>query len=334
MDALSKSPARDFGLLLVVFVLACVLGLETIGGGRRTSLETESQTGDDLEAGLPRPEPFQEPAARLVPLHTRLGEPKPGEWLDRHPEQGQTFASYRGSCPNRPDATHTTLYIQPLGAFAPVQSRLLEATVDLLGRFYGQPVRTRASISLDSVPAEARRIHPRWGDAQILGPFVLDLLRSERPDDAVAMLALTTVDLWPGEARNFVFGQASLQERVGVWSLYRQGDPELDFVTCLRRTLKTATHETGHMLGIRHCTFFECCMNGSNHRAEADSRPLWFCPEDEQKVWWSCRLDPALRYRRLVEFARAHGLDPEAAFWQASEASLKRRVTGRVTRAR
>jgi len=76
------------------------------------------------------------------------------------------------------------------------------------------------------------------------------------------------------------------------------------------------------MLGIRHCTASECCMNGSNHRAEADARPLWFCAEDEQKVWWSCKVDPALRYRRLAEFAAAHHLAPEARFWRDSLAAL------------
>ena len=47
-----------------------------------------------------------------------------------------------------------------------------------------------------------------------------------RPEDAVAVLGLTTSDLWPGEGWNFVFGQASLRDRIGVWSLYRFGDPE------------------------------------------------------------------------------------------------------------
>ena len=121
--------------------------------------------------------------------------------------------------------------------------------------------------------------------------------------DAVAVLALTTADLWPGAAWNFVFGQAALRDRVGVWSLYRQGDPHEDFTTCLRRTLKTAVHETGHMLGIAHCTAYECGMNGSNHRAEADARPMGFCPECEMKVWWACRVDPIGRYQQLAEFA-------------------------------
>ena len=95
------------------------------------------------------------------------------------------------------------------------------------------------------------------------------MLKPKRPRDAVAVLALAALDLWPGEGWNFVFGQANLTERVGVWSLYRNGDPELGadaYTLCLRRTLKTATHETGHMLGIAHCTAYACGMNGSNSR--------------------------------------------------------------------
>ena len=76
------------------------------------------------------------------------------------------------------------------------------------------------------------------------------------------------------------------------------------------------------MLGIRHCTRYECGMNGSNHLHEADSQPFWFCPEDEMKVWWACRLDPADRYRSLAEFASTHGLDREAEFWRASERAV------------
>jgi predicted Zn-dependent protease len=43
-----------------------------------------------------------------------------------------------------------------------------------------------------------------------------------------------------------------------------------------RRTLKIAIHETGHMFGMRHCTLFDCGMNGANHQDEADRHPIWF----------------------------------------------------------
>jgi archaemetzincin len=323
METFSNRAARDLGLLLLVFVLASAAGLGMIGSAGHSGVDTQVVKRQDIVEGSPEFSALEVAAERIAPLSVALGKPKAGEWLDKHPEAGQSFADYRASDPNRPDARHTTMYLQPLGTFDADQEKLLGATADLLGRFYGVPVNTRPAIALDRIPAEARRVHPPWGDAQVLAPYVLELLQEERPADAVAVLALTTADLWPGTGWNFVFGQASLQERVGVWSLYRQGDPKSEFTTCLRRTLKTAVHETGHMLGIRHCTFAECCMNGSNHRAEADARPVWFCSQDEKKVWWSCKLQPTERYQRLAEFATAHGLDAEARFWQKSQAALE-----------
>ena len=32
-------------------------------------------------------------------------------------------------------------------------------------------------------------------------------------------------------------------------------------------------HEFGHMFGIKHCVFYNCLLNGSNHIIETDNRP-------------------------------------------------------------
>jgi len=101
------------------------------------------------------------------------------------------------------------------------------------------------------------------------------------------------------------------------------GDPEVEPRTFLRRTLKIAMHEMGHMLGIWQCTQFACGMNGANHQDEADGQPIWFCPEDEMKIWWACRVDPAGRSRRLAEFAEKYRLEREAEFWRTSERRVK-----------
>ena len=255
-------------------------------------------------------------AVKLTPLHTKLGKPAPGDWLASHAERGQTFDEYRSSNPNRPNRQHTTLYIQPIGEFTDVQEKIVADTADLLGRFYALPVKMLPALKLADIPAKARRTHPEWGDEQLLTTYILnEVLKPHRPRDAVAVLALAALDLWPGEGWNFVFGQANLTERVGVWSLYRNGDPERGadaYALCLRRTIKTATHETGHMLGIAHCTAYACGMNGSNSLMESDRQPLFFCPECVQKVWWSCGGDPAKRYESLLQFCEKHKLTAEA----------------------
>jgi archaemetzincin len=261
---------------------------------------------------------------RLEPLHRKKRPPQPGEWLASHQEVGQTFDAYLAEAPDRGPDLRTTLYLQPIGTVDADQSKLLRQTGEMLRRFYDVEVRFLDPIPLESVPQRARRIPPRGGAEQLLTGHLLALLKERRPADAVAVLGLTTSDLWPGEGWNFVFGQASLNERVGVWSTHRNGDPASDYTTCLRRTLKTALHETGHMFGIRHCTAYECGMNGSNHRAESDSRPMAFCPQCEMKVWWIRACEPRARYARLAELAHSLGLPEEARFWEQSRAAVLR----------
>ena len=158
-------------------------------------------------------------------------------------------------------------------------------------------------------------MHPSWGDKQILSTYVLyNVLRPRMPRDACVLIAFTTSDLWPGEGWNFVFGQAALRERVGVWSIYRNGDPEESddaYRLCLRRTLQTATHETGHMFSMMHCTLFECNMCGCNHRAESDRRPLALCPNCLAKLCYATGADPEKRFEQLIAFCKTNGLTAE-----------------------
>jgi archaemetzincin len=131
------------------------------------------------------------------------------------------------------------------------------------------------------------------------------------PTDAAALIAFTADDLYPDESMNYVFGQASYDKRVGVWSLFRLKE-RADYGKFLRRTLKIAAHETGHLFSMRHCTKYECLMSGTNHLGETDRRPLDVCPECMAKIAWLSNIEPKARYQNLAEYCRTHGLDAEA----------------------
>lgn len=256
---------------------------------------------------------------RVKNLHNEF---EPTSWSKKHPEElNLSFPAYINSNPNRPNSKRTTLYIQPIGEFSKTHTKVMKATADILSRQFGVPVKTLPTLTISVIPKTARRVHPSWGMDQIQSTYVLNnVLMPNRPDDAVAVLAMTTYDLWPGEKWNFVFGQASLRERVGVWSLYRYGNPdesEEAYQTFLLRTLKVATHETGHMMGIPHCSAYQCAMNGSNNLGETDSRPLAFCPECSTKLWWSTKQSPEKWYLRMSEFSKTQSLEKEAAFWKS-----------------
>jgi archaemetzincin len=266
-------------------------------------------------------------AERLRPLHQKKTAPGPSDWLAQHDEPGQTFEEYLSSHPVMPDAAHNIIYIQPLGEFSEKHREILKLTADFLGRFFNLPVITKPRLPFSIIPDRARRTHPSWGDRQIHAGYVLDdVLRPRLPRDACVYIGLTASDLWPGRGWNFVFGMASLRERVGVWSLYRYGDPATDdeaFRLCLRRTLKVATHETGHMFSLLHCTAYECNMNGSNHLAESDRCPLWLCPECMAKICRLTGVQPVERYRRLAGFCEDNGLKEELDFFRKSIKALE-----------
>jgi len=297
------------------------------------SCSTCGATGDNLDVPSPTkipdnstlPTKFQ----RLVPLHQPLGKPGPGDWLANHPEPGQTYDQYARSRPVRADQRRRVIYIQPLGDFSPIQRKIVQFTGEFMGIFFQLPVRVRDDLPLSRIPERARRKHPQWGVSQILSTYVLDkVLKPRLPGDGVALIAITTSDLWPGEGWNFVFGQASLANRVGVWSMARFGDSERSpdaLLLTLRRTLATATHETGHMFSMQHCVFYECLMCGSNSLEEADRRPLCLCPQCLAKLCYATGANPEKRFKALVVFGKAHGLKEEADFWQRSLEAIQKR---------
>jgi archaemetzincin len=270
------------------------------------------------------PEPYPELESKLRPLADPLPPPRPGDWLAEHPEQGKTFAEYLDAQPMRKSDKLHTIYLCLVGDFSEAQRRILALTEEYLAVFFDCPVKVNRQLALASIPAKARRTHPSWGDQQVLTGYILhDVLEPERPADALAYLALTASDLWPGKGWNFVFGEANLRERVGVWSIYRNGDPETEFQLCLRRTLSTASHETGHILGIWHCTAYSCMMNGSNHQEEKDRRPMHLCPVCLRKLCWNLQVEPLPYLKKLEAFCRRYGFDAESGWYEKAIALLR-----------
>jgi archaemetzincin len=285
-------------------------------------------------AGRDQPDRQTGDAPRLIPtivklrkLHQPLPEARPGDWLAEHDEPGQTFREYLRSRPVTPVGSRFAIYVQPIGEFSTEQRTIVRLASEYLSIFMNRPVKVLMDLPLSVVPPEARRKHPNWGVPQIKTSYILhQVLKPRLPDDAAACIAFTASDLWPKQGWNFVFGQASLRDRVGVWSVYRNGDPAKSaaaFRTCLRRTLRTASHETGHMFSILHCTAYQCNMSGSNSRAESDRHPLYLCPECHAKICWATGTDPLERCRLLSKFCRKHRLDGEHTYYQKAIAALE-----------
>ena len=73
---------------------------------------------------------------------------------------------------------------------------------------------------------------------------------------------------------------------------------------------------------MQHCTAFHCLMNGSNHQAERDARPLYLCPVCLRKLCWNLRVEPGPYLTKLQTFCRKNGLDAESGWYKKATEAL------------
>ena len=246
-----------------------------------------------------------------------ISVPGPNDWLAVHAEAGQSFTDFVKSRPNRPDAVRNTIYLQPLEDFQTSNAPPVDKLAQFAKAFFAMNVEVLPPLATFSRQITTR-INPYTRQVQLLTRDILRLLSENLPKNAFCVVAISIRDLYPGPSWNFVFGEASLRDRVGVYSFARY-DPRFYGINSsnrdslmLRRSCKVLAHETSHMFGIQHCIYFTCLMNGSNHLEESDRRPLHLCPVDLRKLHYSIGFDIKQRYRNLFEFFKAVHFDDEA----------------------
>lgn len=128
---------------------------------------------------------------------------------------------------------------------------------------------------------------------------LLEWTRSQVPDPAAKILAITDVDLFI-PVLTFVFGEAQLNGTAAVVSIarLRTNGPAL-----LRARLRReAVHELGHTFGLVHCGSAACVMSRSPAVAAVDSKSERFCAD--------CRVRYLERLRE-AHYGVAHTTNPD-----------------------
>lgn len=297
-------------LVLIVACAAALVGLIAWQSGKELRATRVERAAEMEAAYLPDEELFRP-----------LPPPKEGDWLagPGRTESAQTFTQYVQSRPRGAGGGRTTIVLQPLGTFSPREATLLEKMRAYAAIFFGLPARLAPPRPLPQTGRRRRTNGSRSFDQYLTSAIMDEALRPNLPPDAVCYLGITMQDLYPEPDWNFVFGQASLRERVGVYSLARY-HPQFDGLApepdsdqrALMRAVKVMVHETGHMFGLHHCRARQCVMNGSNHLAESDSRPVFLCPECLHKLHWNLKFGIIDRYGRMARFWHDEGFEPES----------------------
>ena len=248
-----------------------------------------------------------------------ISAPRPGDWLAEHFEPGQSYEDFVKSGVVKPDRYRNRIYLQPLGDFAEATSPSLAKLKTFTSSYFMMDTEILPHLPLNNSILTSRT-NPYTGKRQVLTLDVLSLLAKNKPGDAFCVLAITMEDLYPDPSWNFVFGQASPGEKVGVFSFarydpgfYSAKRPSGHPAIMLKRSCKVLAHETGHMFSLAHCIYFKCVMNGSNHLRESDARPIFLCPVCLHKLHFAIGFDILSRYEKLFNFFRnTEGFEDEA----------------------
>lgn len=252
------------------------------------------------------------------------GRPQPGDWMARFRETGMSFDEYVASRPTQRQGARNVLVLQPLGSFSVAEREQLKGLMRFTEAFFDTRVRLAPVAPLPKAGRRARRGENGQWIQHHTRRILNTLVEAYLPPDAVCVLGVTMEDLYPEPSWNYAFGEASLEERVGVYSLARYqarfwGEKETQESRrlALLRSFKVLAHETGHMFSLPHCRRYECLMNGSNSLEEMDRQPLEPCSVCLKMLQYNLRFDIRTRYRRLQNLYVQSGLSEQHAWVQS-----------------
>lgn len=271
--------------------------------------------------------------AQMFPAFLPILLPGPGDWLAENKEEAEDLVTFACSH-NKITAERKTIYILPLEDLDPDLSPSLETLRLYAETFFGMtvlllpPLKSVASKKkpcvVFSTPGYqfevATKMNIQTKQIQFMAGDLCSVMSRFMPKDTYCMIGITMTDLYSSSDWNFVFGQANLRTKMGVFSFVRYSPlfmttrtemTDAEKLLLLRRSCRVLVHEVFHMFGAGHCVYANCCMNGANHLEEDDSQPLFLCPVDLAKLYCVQPFRLLVKLEAIRKFCVTQGFDQD-----------------------
>lgn len=237
-------------------------------------------------------------------------------------EQEQSLAAFLADPITQANTQRQRLVIPIVGRMSAKEKRVVSIVADYLQAFHG--VQTTVAKEPKKLQIEHKR---KCGHQQYAVEPQLEMLSREQDKNSFS-LGFTNQDLFPashGDSMNFIMGIGKAKNGCGLFSTYQLGR---DQKVMLKRLMKLASHEFGHMRGIAHCTENSCTMQGVNSVPEMDAVPLIFCAQDMAKIChlnnWSLKEGYQRQLQFFENFSARYGISMD---FNREIGQLKRRIS-------
>jgi archaemetzincin len=157
--------------------------------------------------------------------------------------------------------------------FGYFDQEILDMVVPDISREFSSSVRTKnGNLDLSEFYDPSRR--------QYNGTKLLNKIDNEFATDSSKTLGLFDIDLFI-PILTYIFGQAYLNGRIGIVSIYRLRNEKYGIKAnkkiLLERFRKEAIHEIGHLFGLIHCSDPVCVMRSSTYVEDIDQKSHTLC---------------------------------------------------------
>jgi predicted Zn-dependent protease len=245
-------------------------------------------------------------------------------------DQDKTLFEYIDSKPNKVDETRKVVYLLPFGNMKPEVEEIVRNEVAYLEAFLQLNVKVMDRIPYDSIrkmsEIETRMVPsndfdhfskmkggtPNLTEQIEAGSFQEEVLKKNKPTDAIAVLGITEHDIYKPKY-NYLFGTSSLKEGVGLVSTFRLIDYGAQTKFNIR---KVVSKQIVNMFSISNVKDYKCVMNFHNSIEQLFKGGFNLSPRALEKLKYAIGFDYTKRFEDLKEFWKKEDYKTQVNYYE------------------